>query len=64
VHLCARGFNSTARAVTQILMIFGVSAASEMTVIEVLAPAFPLSHSAQSYFCARKKRVTPAAAEI
>jgi len=30
-----------------------------MTEIKVLAPAFPLSHSAYSYFCERKKRVAP-----
>jgi hypothetical protein len=31
----------------------------KMTEIKVLAPAFPLSHSAYSYFCERKKRVAP-----
>jgi hypothetical protein len=30
-----------------------------MTEIKVLTPAFPLSHSANSYFCERKQRVTP-----
>jgi hypothetical protein len=30
-----------------------------MTEIEVLASAFPLSHSANSYFCERKDRVAP-----